>query len=71
MFGNVGLTISQEDVKAIMGDNGCIQTDYLNIEEFYAKLSCWKQKTFSAVAPVKVNHDNDKNLEKEIKKLKE
>jgi len=47
-----------------MADHNSLQTDYLNIEDFYSKLSCWKTKTFSAVAPVKpVHHDKDKALD--------
>jgi Ca2+-binding EF-hand superfamily protein len=50
-FGNVGLKISQEDAYSIMADHNSEQTDYLNVEDFFSKLTCWKDKKSMAVAP--------------------
>ena len=54
-----------------MADHNCLKTDYLNLDDFYQKLTCWKQKTFSAVAAVKPVHEKDKHLDQQIKKLKQ
>ena len=66
------LKITNEDALAIMADHNSDQTDYLNTEDFFSKLACWKDKKSMAVAPVVVNKEKskDKEMENDIKKLK-
>lgn len=71
-FNNVGLKITSEDAFAIMTDHNSEQTDYLNTEDFFSKLTCWKDKKSMAVAPVIQTKEKqiDREMESDIKKLK-
>lgn len=55
-----------------MTDHNSEQTDYLNTEDFFSKLSCWKDKKSMAVAPVIQTKEKqiDREMESDIKKLK-
>jgi len=55
-----------------MADHNSELTDYLNLEDFYSKLTCWKDRKSMAVAPVKkvLENEKDKELDLDIKKLK-
>lgn len=55
-----------------MADHNSEATDYMNTEDFYSKLSCWKDKKSMAVAPAikTIDNDKDKTMDSQIKLLK-
>ena len=60
-FKSIGMSIAPDQSEALMIDNDCLETDYLNVEDFYSKLDCWKEVS-AAVEPVRKpsNHEEDK-----------
>ena len=71
-FKGVGMTLASDQSEAIMIDHSCLETDYLCVEDLYAKLTCWRE-TSAAVEPVRETTApkvDDAKLQSDLEKLR-